>query len=68
MEELLVVRDGEEQVTIFGKTEGETIEEMLILIGGDDNAMIFLKGRLKPELISSLIEKNKADGFLSFQN
>jgi len=68
LEELLVVRDGNEQVTIFGKADEESIEEMLILVGGDDNAIIYLKGRLKPELISGFMDKNSQNGFLSFRN
>lgn len=68
LEELLVVRDGNEQVTIFGKATEESIEEMLILVGGDDNAIIYLKGRLKPELIANFINDNSEKGFLSFKN
>ncbi|MGM0619593.1 MAG: DUF4252 domain-containing protein [Bacteroidota bacterium] len=68
LEELLVVRDGNEQVTIFGKASEESIEEMLILVGGDDNAIIYLKGRLKPELITNLMDENSPKGFLSFRN
>ncbi|MFW5823025.1 MAG: DUF4252 domain-containing protein, partial [Tangfeifania sp.] len=68
LEELLVVRDGNEQVTIFGKADEESIEEMLILVGGNDNAIIYLKGRLKPELITNLMNENSQKGFLSLRN
>jgi hypothetical protein len=68
LEELLVVRDGDEQVTIFGKADEESIEEMLILVGGDDNAIIYLKGRLKPELLANFMDENSQNGFLSFRN
>ena len=68
LEELLVVRDGNEQVTIFGKVDEDSIEEMLILVGGDDNAIIYLKGKLKPELITNLMNENSQKGFLSFRN
>lgn len=68
LEELLVVRDGNEQVTIFGKADEESIEEMLILVGGDDNAIIYLKGRLKPELIANFMDENSQNGFLSLRN
>lgn len=54
LEELMVVRDGNDQVTIFGKTDDECIKELLILVGGDDNAMVYVKGRLKPEMISEM--------------
>ena len=68
LEELLVVRNGNEQVTIFGKADEDSIEEMLILVGGDDNAIIYLKGRLKPELIANLMNENSEKKFLSFRN
>ncbi|HKL31203.1 MAG TPA: DUF4252 domain-containing protein [Tangfeifania sp.] len=68
LEELLVVRDGNEQVTIFGKADEDSIEEMLILVGGNDNAIIYLKGRLKPEMITNLMDKDSQNGFLSFRN
>jgi hypothetical protein len=68
LEELLVVRDGNEQVTIFGKADEDSIKEMLILVGGDDNAIIYLKGRLKPELIANFMDKNSQNGFLSLRN
>jgi hypothetical protein len=68
LEELLVVRDGNEQVTIFGKANEDSIEEMLILVGGDDNAIIYLKGRLKPELIANFMDENSQNGFLSLRN
>jgi len=68
LEELLVVRDGNEQVTIFGKGDEDSIKEMLILVGGDDNAIIYLKGRLKPELIANFMDENSQNGFLSLRN
>jgi hypothetical protein len=68
LEELLVVRDGDEQVTIFGKASEKSINELLILVGGDDNAMIYVKGRLKPELVSDLINNKSHQGFMSWKN
>ncbi len=68
LEELMVVRNDHEQVTIFGKANDDSIEEMLILVGGDDNAMVYVKGRLKPKLFSGFMDKNSQNGFLSFKN
>lgn len=51
-EELMVVRNENESVTIFGVMESNVISEMLILVGGDDNAMVYLKGEISPELLN----------------
>lgn len=48
-EELLMVRDKSETVTVFGKMDKNTIKEMVILVGGDDNVLVYLKGEFKPE-------------------
>ena len=64
-EELLTVRDDRENVTIFGKMDKEVITEMVILVGGDENVMVYLKGELKPELLNNTIDLSKPDKFLS---
>lgn len=68
LEELMVVRNKNEQVTIFGKTSEKSIDELLILVSGCDNAMVYIKGRIKPEMLSDLINKNQHNSFLSWQN
>lgn len=65
-EELLVVREADENVTIFGKMDDDVIREMIILVGGDDNALVYLKGEIKPELINNLAHKNSKDKFFAF--
>lgn len=64
-EELLVVRNDDENVTIFGKMDNSVIEEMVILVGGDDNAMIYIKGEIKPELLNDKIDLTNPDKFMS---
>jgi hypothetical protein len=68
MEELMVVRDGNDQVTIFGVADEKSIKELLILVGGEDNAMVYVKGRLKPEMISRFMDEDSQRGFLSLKN
>ncbi len=68
MEELMVVRNENEQVTIFGKASEKSIDELLILVSGDDNAMVYVKGKIKPEMLSDLINNNQHNNFLSWQN
>ncbi|MFW5831314.1 MAG: DUF4252 domain-containing protein [Prolixibacteraceae bacterium] len=65
-EELLIVRDGNENVTIFGKMDKTVIREMIILVGGDDNALVYLKGKIKPEVINDLVRKNSKDKFFTY--
>jgi hypothetical protein len=65
-EELLVVRDGDESVTIFGIMDDESvIREMLILVGGDDNALVYIKGEIRPEILNDKIDLTNPDRFLS---
>ncbi|RIH63496.1 DUF4252 domain-containing protein [Mariniphaga sediminis] len=68
MEKLMTVRDDNEQVTVFGKMEEKSIKEMLILVGGNDNAIIYVKGNLRPELVSRFVNEHSEEGFLSFRN
>jgi len=64
-EELLVVRDEKESVTIFGIMDDDVIREMLILVGGEDNALVYIKGELKPEMLNDKIDMTNPDRFLS---
>jgi len=64
-EELLVVRDNEEDVTIFGKMNEDVIREMVILVGGSDNVMVYLKGEIKPEMLNNAIDLKNPDKFVS---
>ncbi len=67
-EQLLVVREENENVTIFGRMDESVIEEMVILVGGDDNALIYVKGEISPELINDHVNLSNPDNFLSFGN
>ena len=64
-EELLVVHEDDENVTIFGKMDENVIKEMVILVGGDDNVLVYLKGEIKPELLNDKIDMSHPDKFLS---
>jgi len=66
-EELLSVRDDSESVTIFGRMDESVIKEMVILVGGDDNAMIYLKGEIRPELINDKVNFSDPEKFLSLK-
>ncbi len=66
-EELLAVHSENDDVTIFGKMDDNIIEEMVILVGGDDNAMIYVKGEIKPELLNDKIDLSDPNKFLSLK-
>ena len=66
-EELMTVRDDNEDVTIYGKMDENVITEMVILVGGDDNAMIYVRGEIDPELLNDQIKIHDKDKFLSFK-
>jgi len=65
-EELLSVQDQNENITIFGKMNENVITEMVILVGGDDNAMIYVRGEIDPEILKELKVSDK-NRFLSFK-
>lgn len=64
-EELLVVREETESVTVFGCMKENVIREMVILVGGDDNAMVYIKGEIEPDLFSDMIDISNPKDFLS---
>lgn len=54
-EELLRVTDKGTEVTIMGIMDTDhTLREMIVLVGGDENALIFLKGNIRPEVIGRM--------------
>lgn len=66
-EELLSVQDENDNITIFGKMDENVITEMVILVGGDDNAMIYVKGEIDPEILKDEITISDKNRFLSFR-
>lgn len=64
-EELLTVNNQNENVTIFGKMDEDVIEEMVILIGGNENTLVYVKGEIRPELLDNKINLSNPDRLLS---
>ncbi len=65
-EELLTVRSGEEDVAIYMKEGKRNKKELLIISGGkDENAIVYLKGRIDPAMLSSLGKEMKVDALKS---
>ncbi|MFV0269052.1 MAG: DUF4252 domain-containing protein [Draconibacterium sp.] len=67
-EELMVVREEDQNVTIFGKMDDDVIKELLILVGGEDNALIYVKGEIRPELVNDKVDLTDPNRFLSFKH
>ncbi len=65
-EELFSAKDDSESVTVFGRMDGSIIKEMVILVGGDENAMVYVKGSFNPELLKDKMDEGEAKKLLSF--
>jgi hypothetical protein len=50
-----VTSDGED-VLILGKEKQGKLKDMLILVGGEDNVMVHIKGRMHADMIGSLAQ------------
>jgi len=66
-EELMTVTDENENITIFGKMNENVITEMVVLVGGDDNALIYLKGEIDPRMINDVVKISDNEKLLSFK-
>ena len=51
---LLEVHDRDEDVLIIARERKEIISELIILVGGEENVMVWIKGRMDHDLIKSL--------------
>lgn len=65
-EELMTVNDDNENITVFGKMDKNVISEMVVLVGGEDNALIYVKGEIDPKLINDKIKITDKDLLLGF--
>ncbi|MDF1570680.1 MAG: DUF4252 domain-containing protein [Bacteroidales bacterium] len=50
-----VTSDGED-VLILGREKRGKLKDMLILVGGEDNVMVHIKGRMQADMIGSLAQ------------
>ncbi|MBN1820513.1 MAG: DUF4252 domain-containing protein [Prolixibacteraceae bacterium] len=65
-EELLSMKSDDEKVTIYGKmVDEDVIKEMVVLVGGDDNALIYLKGHFSTQMINKVIDDSDYHDFMS---
>ena len=53
---LLRICDGNDDVLILAKQQQDRISELYVVVGGDENVMIRVKGRMDKDLMKSLYE------------
>ena len=51
---LLEVHEGNEDVMIMTREKHGKIRDLIVLVGGDDNVMVHVRGRMKSNLLESL--------------
>jgi hypothetical protein len=51
---LVQVSDGDQDVMILGREHNGKLKDLLVLVGGDDNAMVHIRGRMNADMIGSL--------------
>lgn len=61
--ELLMVKDGKDNVNILAKETGGYITEFLLIASGDDNVLIHIKGKIVLNELSTLAESIDLKGF-----
>lgn len=51
---MIEVSEGGEDVKILGREKNGKLKDLLILVGGDENVMVHIKGRMNADMIGSL--------------
>lgn len=53
---MLEVNDSGEDIMILGREKNGKLKDMLILVGGSDNVMVHIKGRMNADMIGSIAQ------------
>ena len=53
---LLEVHDGDEDVMIIAREKNGKIRDLIVLVGGDENVMVHVRGRMNSNLLESLAD------------
>lgn len=62
-EELMTAKSNGEEVLILAKKDGDLLEELIILVGGkDDNALVYISGKMNMKDLSKLSSSVNIDG------
>jgi len=65
-EVLMTINEENENITVFGKMDENVITEMVVLVGGDDNALIYVRGEIDPKLINTVVNSKDKEKLFSF--
>ena len=58
---LLEVHDGDEDVIIAAREKRGKITDLIIVVGGDDNTLVHVRGRIKSDLLKELAKVSGID-------
>ena len=53
---LLEVHDGEEDVMIAAREKNGKIKDLIVVVGGDENVLVHVRGRMESDLMENLAE------------
>ncbi len=57
------VSDGNEDVMILGREKRGVLKDLLVLVGGEENVMVHIKGRVQADMIGALAQVAGGDKF-----
>jgi hypothetical protein len=60
-EELMTVNSSDADVVFLVKQEGDIIKELILLVGGDDNALIYIAGSIRMKDVSKIAKSMGVD-------
>lgn len=60
---LLEVHDADEHVIIYAREKDNCIRELTVVVGGDENTLVCIKGRIDHDLLYALAEVTGIDEF-----
>ena len=53
---LLEVHDGDEDVVIAAREKNGKITDLIVVVGGDENVLVHVRGRMHSDLLENLAE------------
>ncbi|MCF8225101.1 MAG: DUF4252 domain-containing protein [Bacteroidales bacterium] len=63
---MMEVHDSGEDVCLLGRTRNGKLKDLLILVGGEDNVLVHIKGRMNADMIGSLANIAGVEEHLAF--